>query len=614
MSDIRRVVKSAAVRLWMLDTLRHWAGFAAALLAGLLIARIVEQVSGYTFEWRKVASFVPEGGALNTLSLVVVLVAYATVAGFVLAGLWSFIKARKPIAVARTLDDRAGLKESLSTAMYIEGQTGSWATAMIETATEKARKVNVQQALPMEAPKFWPVPFAAALALGLLWMLMPKIDLSGKHAEKIAEAAKQKEIVTVKAEVQAQEKKLEELLKKAKLDDAVADGDREGEGEKPLENDPEALRRTAVKKLTNVAEQLEQMKEGEKAPQMEALKEQLKQLRQPGQGPLNEFSRQLSRGDFNKAKAALEELSKQLGDATMPPEQKEELKKQLENMAKQIEKLGDAEKQVAKEMEKQGLDKKSAEELAKKAAQGGEELKKALEQMKDMSPEQKQQMMEMAKSMMKACEQCSGMSESMSKMAKGMSQDGLQQEGNEGMEQLAKELSEMEMMESDMENLDAALDEAKKQLAEMGKCLGGDMEGDGECEGEPKIGSWKAGDKRKVGQGSGGPGRGNGPSPDAEPTDYATEKKKANVKTGDGPIIGQRLVYGEQVKGESKAQFADTVASSAAEASEAIESKQIPREYHDAVKAYFGRLQEKVKKDSPTTDAPAAPAAKEAGK
>jgi len=608
MTDIRRVVKSAAIRLWMLDTFRHWAVFATALLAALLLARLVEQVSGYTFPWRTAAPFVAEGGSFDTFVLVAVLVGYAAAAALVLAAAWSFIVARKPISVARTLDDRAGLKESLSTALYIEGQTDSWAHAMIETAVEKARRVNVPQALPLEAPRLWPVPVASALALALVWMFMPKIDLSGKHAAQIAEAAKQQEVLTVKAEVQAQEKKLDDLLRKAKVEESLADGDREGEGEKPKENDPESLRRAAVKKLTNVAEQLEKMREDEKAPQMAAMKEQLKQLRQPGQGPLNEFSRQLSRGDFNKAQASLEELSKQLGDAAMPPEQREELKKQLENLSKQMETLADAQKQVAKELEKQGLDKKSAEELAKKAAQGGEELKKALEQMKDLSPEQQQQMIEMAKSMMKACEQCSSMGESMSKMAKGMSQEGLQQEGAEGLSELAQELSEMEMMESDLENLDAALDEAKAQLAKMGECLGGNLEGEGECEGGPKIGSWKSGDSRRIGQGSGGPGRGNGPSPDAEPTDYTTEKKKANIKTGEGPIIGQRLVYGEQVKGESKAQFADTVAASAAEATEAIESKQIPREYHDAVKAYFGRLQEKVKKDTPT-----APPAKQPG-
>jgi hypothetical protein len=48
------------------------------------------------------------------------------------------------------------------------------------------------------------------------------------------------------------------------------------------------------------------------------------------------------------------------------------------------------------------------------------------------------------------------------------------------------------------------------------------------------------------------------------------------------------------------------VEASSREAAEAMESMQIPREYHDAVKHYFGRLQEKVKKE--TAPASATPA------
>jgi hypothetical protein len=194
-----------------------------------------------------------------------------------------------------------------------------------------------------------------------------------------------------------------------------------------------------------------------------------------------------------------------------------------------------------------------------------------------------------------------------------MSQEGMQSsEGMEAMEQLAKELSEMEMMQADMENLDAALDEAKKQLSKLGECLGGQCQGDkdGECEGGPKIGAWKPGESRKEGQGSGGPGRGNGPSPDAQAADYQTEKKKADVKNVGGPTIGTRLVYGEQVKGQSTAEFAEAVAAAEAQASEDITNHQVPREYQDAVKTYFGRLQQKVKKDAPSPTPTPAPAPK----
>ena len=69
------------------------------------------------------------------------------------------------------------------------------------------------------------------------------------------------------------------------------------------------------------------------------------------------------------------------------------------------------------------------------------------------------------------------------------------------------------------------------------------------------------------------------------------------MKNTGGPIIGSRLVYGEQVRGESVAEFADVVEASIAESAEAFEGGTVPREYHVAVKTYFGRLQAKVKKD-----------------
>jgi len=69
-------------------------------------------------------------------------------------------------------------------------------------------------------------------------------------------------------------------------------------------------------------------------------------------------------------------------------------------------------------------------------------------------------------------------------------------------------------------------------------------------------------------------------------------------------------VYGEQVKGESTAEFADAVEAGAQNAAEAIENKQVPREYQEAVKRYFGTLGEKVKADRPpaATTPPASPA------
>ena len=62
---------------------------------------------------------------------------------------------------------------------------------------------------------------------------------------------------------------------------------------------------------------------------------------------------------------------------------------------------------------------------------------------------------------------------------------------------------------------------------------------------------------------------------------------------------------GEQIKGESKKQFADAVEKADKAATEAIDNKTIPREYHDAVKNYFGRLQKKAGNAPTSAPAPA---------
>ncbi|MFN9992832.1 MAG: hypothetical protein ACK54H_05760 [Phycisphaerales bacterium] len=626
MNDIRHVIARASKRLWMTDAFKRWAVTltipAAIFIVCLLIDRIggtailARIESGALKLWQPILG--PFGGSVDQFartditddslrfSTILFVGVPLLMATFIAAALWAWFTRPSTVAVARHVDEAAGLKESLSTSLYIERSDDPWSRAVIETASQAATQVDVRSAVPIDAPRAWPIPLGTFLAFLVMFLAIPHADLSGEREQIVQERKKQEELVKVKAENDLQQKKLEELVRKAnvdvKLDDASKDA---SDGKKPEERDPDAFRRGAVKQLTSVAEQLQKLKEDEKAPQLEALREKMQQLRQPGPGPLDDFSRQLARGDFNKAQQALEQIQKELGDASMSAEQKEQLKKQLENLAKQLEKAGDAQKQVEKELQKEGLDKKSAEELAKKAAQSPDELKKALEQMQGLTDQQKLDMMKMAMSQMKAASQCENMSESMSEMAKGMTQEGMQSdESMQAMDELSKELSDMEMMQSDMENLQAALDETKDQLAKLGECLGGQPGKEGECEGGPKIGSWKPGEGRKVGQGSGGPGRGNGPSPDAEAADYQVDKKKAEVKNVGGPVIGSRLVYGEQIKGTSTASFAEAVRAAEEQAAEDINNHQIPREYQDAVKTYFGRLQERVKKDKPTESTP----------
>lgn len=592
MNDIHKIVAQASRRLWITDSLRALAVMLSIGLAALILARLTERLFGLAFPWNTI--FISTGISVFVGSLT-----------------WTILARRRSLEVARILDERAGLRETLSTALYMEKSDDPWAKAVIQTALETAKKVNVGDAISIETPRAWPAPLAAAIAFMLIWKFFPVYDVLKINAEKVALQEKTQAIVEVKADIEQKQQVLREALAKANISLPELTPENKGDDKKadgtPKEEDPESLRRQAVKDLTNLTEKLQSQKEGEKAAQVDAQKEAMRQLKQPGDGPMSEFSRALARGDFNKAQEKLEQITKKLADGSLSEKEKQQAKEQLQNLSKQLKEMAENQSQVAKALEKAGLDKQSAEALAKQAAANPDALKKAVEKMSNMTPEQQQKMLDMAKAAQKACNKSGQMGESMSKMAQGISQEGLQQDGMEGMEDLSKDLNESEMMQEDMKNLDAAMEEAKSQLAQMGECLGGECDGSGKGQGKGSgTGGWKPGESAgKKGSGSGGPGQSSGgASPEAQAADFEYKKEKANTQTQGGPIIGSRLVYGGQLKGESTAEFATTVEASAKEASEAMDSMQIPREYHDAVKHYFGRMQEKVKKEPAKTSQP----------
>src|SRR5689334_1385056 len=143
MNEVRRVIRLASWRLWFLDVLRTLAVTATGVLVLLILARSTEQVLGIREKfdpyWR--TAFISSAGAA-------VLLAFA----------WSAIRRRRALSVAVELDERAGLRESLSTALCVHNSQDPWARVMVETAELKAKAVNVSRAIPMKAPSFWPVP------------------------------------------------------------------------------------------------------------------------------------------------------------------------------------------------------------------------------------------------------------------------------------------------------------------------------------------------------------------------------------------------------------------------------------------------------------------------
>lgn len=598
MTEVRRVLSKAARQLFISDLLACVTTTASIAIGGVIATLLATRIFGLGIsgaaDWLKV-------GAIAAGAAVVSAVA------------WAMIRRAPRLDVARQLDEAAGLRESISTALTVEQSTDPWAKVVVESARERAAGLDVARALPVRAPRQWPVPMSMALALGVLWFSVPNMDVFGAMKKKQAEDQARQEIIQVKAEVKQNDEKLEELLRKAgvelKKDESEASL---AADQKPLSADD--IRKAAMQRLTDIRDQLEQRKSGEQAARLESMKQMMRQLRQPGPGPLENLSRAMQKGDFAQAKEELEKLRQQMQSGSMSAEQKEQAAKQMEKLAEQLKQAAQNRESLEKKLAEAGLSK----EEAKKAASDPEALKQAMEKLQNLSPEQKKQLEQQAKSQQQSRQQCENMGEGLMQMSQALKQqpgesgESGEQAGQQGAQQLSETLSDLEMLEQDMKELDAASAEARQQLAKMSQGMG-QGEGQGELAYGENIGPWRAGETQgQFGAGSGGPGQsGGGRSPDGIEAPANIEKVRTPTKNAGGPIVASRLVYGEQIRGESQAEFADAVSSSAQAAAKALENSRVQKELEGPVKHYFGRLQEKARGGSdqpaPSQPAPAEP-------
>lgn len=596
-NEIRRVVRRAGMRLIIADFLHALIWTLTVAVAGAAVCLIVQRLFAFAMPWREIAI-------------------YAPIAAAAIALVWALFTKPAAAAIARRLDEGANLKETLSTALSVAGREDPWCRNVVESASRTAVGVDVRRALPFHAPRAWPAPLVAGLTLVALFVLLPSFDLLKKEA-KAAETKKQAaKVEEVKIETQEAVKKIEEMV--AKLD-PKNEKDEKNAGENNADaKTPEDIRRAAIKKMESMKDKLENLKaSNEKALTSEALKDMMKQLRQPGPGPLADVAGAMAKGDFKAAEQALEKMAQAMADGKMSDADKKALEKQLDKMKDALDKLAQNQKKAEEALQKAGLDK----ELAKASK---EDLKKALENAKNLTQEQKEQIQKMVEAQKQAQSQCQNMSQSMNSMCQGMKEGGKQpgekgmsQEGQKAMQQMGEQLSQAEMMQQEANNLDAALSECQSQMENMMKDMGQcQSPGEGQCQGglngeggeSDKGGKWGDNESDKLGKGFGNGGRANGGRPADAQAQEKWAQRKFQTALGNGPVIGTMLVQGDQIRGESKAQFQSAADAADASATEALQNNTIPREYHEAIKHYFGRLKAKVAAEGAAAPAAGTPA------
>ena len=584
MNTIHSTIKAGIRRLILIDSLRTITIMLAIVLALMVIARAVQKVAPvFVVPWDTVFIAAP-------------------IAAIVIGLLWSLSRRPSQSKAAMIIDEKAGLRESISTALIVEDASDGWSKAVVTDASDKASRINLKSTLPITAPKLWPTPVVAGLALLAVWWL-PVRDLTGLYAKQQQQQAEQLQVQEVQATVQESKKALKEILDNTNLEFAEDDNVFE-DLLTPESNEfisPEESLRSAIKNLTSVADKLEDKRNNEEGATFDAIKDAMKSLNTAEESPASEMARAMARGDFKEAKEQLEQLAQEMQSGDMSEEQKKQLGQQLENMKKQMEQMANNSQELQEQLKAAGL----SEQQAKQLATDPNALKKALEDA-GLTPEQIESLAKAAQAQQKASDAAGAMSQAMGQMAQGM-QSGDQQQASAGSDAMNAQLSDLENMQQEAQSLESAMSQCQSQLDQLSQCSNPGGQGGGQQSQWPSTGQYAKGDSQQQGGGSGAPGQGLGASPQEQGADFTINKEHAEVRTtSEGPVIASTMVNGSQIIGESTAVFSDAVANATTEASEAIETKRIPREYESAVQSYFGRL-DKAAKNANSENKPADP-------
>ncbi len=561
MTQMNRVLRRAAIRmalgrfgLWLLVGLT----IAAAAMLGL---RTADKLIGLQPDW--ILSWSIAGGAAGLFAILV-----------------TIITRKDRLFVARTVDEKADLREALSTAICVADRPDSWSQAAVAHAASISKRVVIRQAFPMKAPKMWPAP-VVLLILFFLAGLFPQGDLLGFISEAEAEEQQQQEVAAATQEVEQIEQKIDEILQN--IDDkAFADQLADEELDKPTAlRSPEEMRRRALEKLTKAQNRVRELSEQEEQKTLDAMQARMKDLKQmrDGSQEMTDLTRAMQKGDFAEAKAALEKMMQKISSGEMTKQDQEKLAEQLEKLGEQLEKMAESKKAMEDALKQAGID---PGVLNNPAA-----LQQAIQNSDKLNDAQKQQLQNLAQAQQQASKMCQQMGQACQNAGQCMNPGAQDMAGaQEGLGQMAGQLSEMEMLQQQMSEMQMASQQLQQQVNSLCQSMG-------QCEGSSVAIS------SKPGQGSGNRGVGGGIAPDDQAAAFNQYDDKTNIKTRQGRVIGSTLIEGEQVRGEAVQQFREQVAQAVQDFDdEAIETQTIPREFHDPIKTYFGNLDKQTQVES----------------
>lgn len=567
MDALRRQVAIAYRRLLLhrFFGVLAWCWFGTLLVAAIAIGAV---------------KFMPTG--FDTLVWSVAWLGGAIVAGLLIAIAWTYATRLSPLEAAIEIDRRFGLKERVSSTLAmdqaeLESEAGR---ALIRDTKRRIERLDIGTQFGVRLQRRALLPLLpGALALGLLFVTDPTREEEATARQQELEAKQIKESAEPLRKKFEQQKK--ELAEKG-LKDAAELFKQLEEGTRELTKRDNVDRKQALSKFNDLQKQLEERRE--KLGGAQKMKEQLEKLKNLKAGPADKVADAIKNGDFKKAVDEIEKLQQQLDKGDLDEKKKEELREQLADMQKQLQKAAEAQKDAEKKLEKQ------IAELQKQIPDG-DQLKKQIDELikagrKEDAEKLKQQAEQMARQMDQLQQQLAKMQQAgpqmqqMQEMAKQLGQcaqcmkNGDNQGAQQALNQLKDGMKALQQQDLELVMLDQALDQ-------LGECKG-------ECQGEGK-----AGKNQKIGMNkfAKGGGRGAGERPiEEDKVGFRESHVSQNVGKGKAVITGE--VDGPNLKGAVQQEIRAQLEAAKVESAESVSAQRIPRKQRDHAQEYFDSLRE----------------------
>gem|GEM_PF-1882686 len=463
---------------------------------------------------------------------------------------------------AAEVDQRMKLRDRIGSAISCGDREDAFATVVLDDAMATVEQEQVETNLRNYFPLLFPKTCAWIGVLGLVFaatILSPQWNFFSPNAEDLPLV-----VLADRADIEASvDGVVADLQQDEALRSALAEELAALEATANLDVEPTELRREALRKMTDLQRKLDNLLNDENALAYKETVRRLQSLELPQDEETTKLAAALKSGNFSQAKQEVDALQKKLESEQLSEEERKQLAESLKKLGEQLAALENANEALSEAIAAAGMDPNLASDAlaAANAIKGNKKLTEA----------QKKKLLEMLEAQKQAATVCKKMGAACKKCASGKPAD---------FAEMAAATEQLDAMKMFMTKAEAA--KSQCQQAYSGMCN--------------KPGSG-------IGFGTGGKGKGSGGKNSMTETETTRVANRSPVHTVEGSIIARQLFEGGLVtSGETSAAVRETVLSQQRSAQQAIAQEEVPRQYHDLLRHYFGRL-EKLSNSSDEGDA-----------